>query len=304
MSTVEHDEVLPAVVVEVGEDRVGVVRTVINGIRGRKAGLARELRDARFPVQMKAGERAVEERIPLPVGVVDGRQARRFRSLLKLEPAKILPKAAAHILDARRPTYVAGASGKDVRQAIVVHVGHGNVGQAGGLRVGGGFVKLFFAVVAQARLGSEAVAGHLLELQRAGFNKQILPAEQALPIFAWRERQQRLAHVHVKALNQVKVTVVVEVAKVNVRTGLVLGAVVVEAAKVWHKIGAANVLKLAILEPRPIRLEHIQARVRQPAHGVANVVAADGDVEPAIAVHIADGRLAVVGLFILDAHLR
>ena len=36
---------------------------------------------------------------------------------------------------------------------------------------------------------------------------------------------------------------------------------------------------------------------------ILDVVAADGDVEPAVLVHVAEARLAVVGFLVLDAHL-
>ena len=76
---------------------------------------------------------------------------------------------------------------------------------------------------------------------------------------------------------------------------LSLRGVVVEAAEVGDEVRAADVLELAVLELRAVGLEDEQPRVRQAALRVADVVAADGDVEPAVAVHIADAGLAVVG---------
>jgi len=50
-------------------------------------------------------------------------------------------------------------------------------------------------------------------------------------------------------------------------------------------------------------LGDVKPAVREAALGVLDVVAADGDVEVAILIHVADARLAVVSLLILDAHL-
>ena len=61
---------------------------------------------------------------------------------------------------------------------------------------------------------------------------------------------------------------------------------------------------MAVLELRAVRLEDVQPAVREAALRVLDVVAADGDVEPAVLVHVADAGLAVVGLLVLDAHLR
>ena len=53
----------------------------------------------------------------------------------------------------------------------------------------------------------------------------------------------------------------------------------------------------------PFGLKDVEPAVRNAAHGVFDVVAADGDVEPAVAVHVAEAGLAVVGQFVVDAHL-
>jgi hypothetical protein len=61
---------------------------------------------------------------------------------------------------------------------------------------------------------------------------------------------------------------------------------------------------MAVEEVGAVRLENVKPAVREATHGVADVVAADGDVQPAVLVYIAERRLTVVGLLILYAHLR
>jgi hypothetical protein len=74
---------------------------------------------------------------------------------------------------------------------------------------------------------------------------------------------------------------------------------VVEAAEVGDELGAADVAKRL-----RVRLEHVEPAVRHAAHGVADVVAADGDVEMPVPVHVAKRGLPIVGHLVLEAHPR
>jgi hypothetical protein len=55
--------------------------------------------------------------------------------------------------------------------------------------------------------------------------------------------------------------------------------------------------------PAAFLLRHIQPAMRKSAPRGLDVVAADGDVEPAVPVHVAEARLAVVGVLVAHAHL-
>ena len=79
-------------------------------------------------------------------------------------------------------------------------------------------------------------------------------------------------------------------------------AIAVEAAEIGNEIGAADVLEAAVRELRAVRFENVKPAVRQAGEGTADVVAADANVQPAVSVHVGDGTLAVVTLFILHTH--
>ena len=148
----------------------------------------------------------------------------------------------------------------------------------------------------------QAVAGDFLEAQLAGFTMEVFPAHHALAVFAGPVGEQRLAHIDVVGLEQIEVAVVVEVAQADAGSGLVPGAVVVEAAEIGHEIRAADVLEAAVVEAVTVRLENVEPAVRHAAECVLDIVAADGDVEPAVAVDVAEAGLAVVGQLVVSAH--
>ncbi|OPZ15324.1 MAG: hypothetical protein BWZ10_01761 [candidate division BRC1 bacterium ADurb.BinA364] len=104
------------------------------------------------------------------------------------------------------------------------------------------------------------------------------------------------------SLNQVEIAVVVEIAQVDIRPCLVLRRIVIESAEIGNKAGSADVLETAVFETRAAGLEYKQTAVREAAHGVLDIVAADGDIEPAVLVRVADAGLAIVGHFVSNAH--
>jgi hypothetical protein len=106
---VEHHEILPAVVVEIAEHRVGEVRAAVAGVH-RRAGA-------------RSRRRSLEEPAPVAIGPVERRQPGRLGGLLEPEPALVPPEPSADVFRARSPTGAGRADGEHVEQPVVVHVG-------------------------------------------------------------------------------------------------------------------------------------------------------------------------------------
>ena len=284
-AAVQNDDILPAVVVEVAEHRVGVVGKAI----------------FRFYPTLESGglDGGVEEVHPLTVVPCQRRQAGGVSRLLKPEVSKVLPESPPDIF---RPRSKAVGCSRPHRQhigvAVVVRIGEGNIRQARSAAFGPGL--LCPAVVTQSRLAGQTIADDPFVTQSARFSQHVLPAEDALAIFDRRIFRIEVRDVDVISLKQVEVAVIIEVDEVYVGAGLVPVRVVVEAAKVRDEISAADVFVSACFETPPRRLIYVEPVMRKPALGVFDIVATDGNIEPTVTVYITEGGLAIVGQFVTD----